>query len=240
MLELKQIYYSVPQKNSDKRKYILSDINLQFPDGTTTVITGHNGSGKSTLVKLLMGIEKPESGKILFNGEDVTDKNVTERAKEGFTIAFQQPVRFKGITVKNLIDMASKKNCCPKDACEFLSAVGLCAVDYIGRPVDDTLSGGELKRIELAVALAKGGSVFLLDEPEAGIDLWSFDELVKLFDALKDKTLIIVSHQNRILEAADRIIVLNSSEKPLCGTRDEILPQISSGEGYCCKNRNNN
>ena len=235
MLELKHITYTVPQEGGKERKTILSDVSLSFPDGTTTVIAGHNGSGKSTLVKLIMGIEQPDSGNIIFDGKDITSADITSRAKEGFTIAFQQPVRFKGITVKNLLDTASKKNFCPKDACEFLSAVGLCAKNYINRPVDDTLSGGELKRIELAVALAKGGSVFLLDEPEAGIDLWSFDELVNVFATLKDKTVIIVSHQNRILQAADRIIVLNSEGQPKCGTRDEILPTLTEDSPFCCK-----
>ena len=235
MLELKHITYTVPQEGGKERKTILSDVSLSFPDGTTTVITGHNGSGKSTLVKLIMGIEQPDSGNIIFDGKDITSADITTRAKEGFTIAFQQPVRFKGITVKNLLDTASKKNFCPKAACEFLSAVGLCAKNYINRPVDDTLSGGELKRIELAVALAKGGSVFLLDEPEAGIDLWSFDELVNVFATLKDKTVIIVSHQNRILQAADRIIVLNSEGQPKCGTRDEILPTLTEDSPFCCK-----
>lgn len=234
MLELKHITYSVPQDGTTERKVILSDVSLSFPDGTTTVITGHNGSGKSTLVKLIMGIDNPDSGNIVFNGEDFTHKNVTERAQAGFTIAFQQPVRFKGITVKNMLDMACKKNCSHKEACEFLSAVGLCAKNYINRPVDGTLSGGELKRIELAVAIAKGGEVFLLDEPEAGIDLWSFDELVNLFGTLKDKTVVIVSHQNRILQAADRIVVLNSSEQPKVGTRDEILPTLTQEPPFCC------
>lgn len=234
MLELRNICYSVADGPFD-RKNILSDINLSFPDGTTTVITGHNGSGKSTLVKLIMGMEKPASGHILLNGVDVTDNTLTERAKMGFTVAFQQPVRFKGITVQNLLDIACNRSCAHKDACEYLYSVGLCAKNYINRPVDDTLSGGELKRIELAVALAKGGSVFLLDEPEAGIDLWSFDELVKVFEGLKDKTVIIVSHQRRILEAADRIIVLNSAAEPLCGTRGEILPKLGEESPFCCK-----
>lgn len=234
MLELRHIYYSVEDGVSG-RKNILTDINLVFPDGSTTVITGHNGSGKSTLVKLIMGMEKPSAGSIIFNGVDVTENTLTERAKMGFTVAFQQPVRFKGITVQNLLDIACNKSCAHKDACDCLSAVGLCAKNYINRPVDGTLSGGELKRIELAVALAKGGSVFLLDEPEAGIDLWSFDELVKVFEGLKDKTVIIVSHQRRILEAADRITVLNSAAEPVCGAREEILPLLGEESPFCCK-----
>lgn len=231
MLELKNVTYSVA--DGDGRKNILSDVSLLFPDKSITVVTGHNGSGKSTLVKLIMGIEKPDSGKILLDGEDITGKSVTDRARMGITLAFQQPVRFKGITVKNLLDLAVGSNCSMGAACEFLFSVGLCAKNYVNRPVDDTLSGGELKRIELALALAKGGSVFLLDEPEAGIDLWSFDELIKVFDALRDKTVVIVSHQSRILENADRIAVLNSETQPRVGTREEILPSLKTSPYFC-------
>ena len=231
MLELKDISYSVSE--ADGKKDILSHIDLDFPDGTTTVITGHNGSGKSTLVKLIMGMESPSGGSILLDGEDITSLSVTERARRGMTIAFQQPVRFKGITVKDLLDIAVGANCSVGTACNFLSTVGLCAKNYVSRPVDDTLSGGELKRIELAVALAKGGRIFLLDEPEAGIDLWSFDELIKVFASLRDKTVIIVSHQSRILETADRIVVLDSGSAPRVGSRDDILPTISTAAYPC-------
>ncbi len=231
MLELKNVTYSVA--DGDGRKNILSDVSLLFPDKSITVVTGHNGSGKSTLVKLIMGIEKPDSGKILLDGEDITGKSVTDRARMGITLAFQQPVRFKGITVKNLLDLAVGSNCSMGAACEFLFSVGLCAKNYVNRPVDDTLSGGELKRIELALALAKGGNVFLLDEPEAGIDLWSFDELIKVFDALRDKTVVIVSHQSRILENADRIAVFNSETQPRVGTREEILPSLKTSPYFC-------
>lgn len=231
MLELKNVTYSVA--DGDGRKNILSDVSLPFPDKSITVVTGHNGSGKSTLVKLIMGIEKPDSGKILLDGEDITGKSVTDRARMGITLAFQQPVRFKGITVKNLLDLAVGSNCSMGAACEFLFSVGLCAKNYVNRPVDDTLSGGELKRIELALALAKGGNVFLLDEPEAGIDLWSFDELIKVFDALRDKTVVIVSHQSRILENADRIAVFNSETQPRVGTREEILPSLKTSPYFC-------
>ena len=234
MLKLENICYDVDADRPDRAKRILSDVSLEFPDRSLTVITGHNGSGKSTLVKLIMGIDKPTSGRILFNGADVTGDSVTDRALKGFTIAFQQPVRFKGITVRNLLDAACRRKCSTGDACNFLYSVGLCAKDYIDRPVDDTLSGGELKRIELATALAKGGEVFLLDEPEAGIDLWSFDELVGVFDKLRDKTVIIVSHQSKILQAADRIVVLNSAAQPVSGPRDEILPGLTAvGAPYC-------
>ena len=231
MLELKNVTYSVA--DGDGRKNILSDVSLLFPDKSITVVTGHNGSGKSTLVKLIMGIEKPDSGKILLDGEDITGKSVTDRARMGITLAFQQPVRFKGITVKNLLDLAVGSNCSMGAACEFLFSVGLCAKNYVNRPVDDTLSGGELKRIELALAMAKGGNVFLLDEPEAGIDLWSFDELIKVFDALRDKTVVIVSHQSRILENADRIAVFNSETQPRVGTREEILPSLKTSPYFC-------
>ena len=236
MLELKHICYDVDTDRPDKARRILSDVSLGFPKGTVTVITGHNGSGKSTLIKLIMGIDKPTSGRILFNGEDITDASVTERALKGMTIAFQQPVRFKGITVRNLLDAACRKTCTTVEACKYLYSVGLCAKDYIDRPVDDTLSGGELKRIELATALAKGGEVFLLDEPEAGIDLWSFDELVSVFEKLRDKTVVIVSHQSKILQAADRIVVLNSAAQPVVGSRDEILPSLTDvGAPYCMR-----
>ena len=235
MLKLEHIYYDVDADRPDKARHILSDVSLEFPDRTVTVITGHNGSGKSTLVKLIMGIDRPTSGKILFDGEDVTNASVTERALKGFTLAFQQPVRFKGITVRDLLNAACRKKCSTGEACKYLYTVGLCAKDYIDRPVDDTLSGGELKRIELATALAKGGEVFLLDEPEAGIDLWSFDELVGVFDKLRDKTVIIVSHQNKILQAADRIVVLNSAAQPVVGTRDEILPGLTDTCAPYCR-----
>ena len=205
MLQLKNICYDVDADRPDKARRILSDVSLDFPEKTVTVITGHNGSGKSTLIKLIMGIDSPTSGRVLFNGEDITDASVTERALKGFTIAFQQPVRFKGITVRDLLGAACRKK--------------------LAR---------ELKRIELATSLAKGGEVFLLDEPEAGIDLWSFDELVGVFDKLRDKTVVIVSHQNKILQAADRIVVLNSAAQPVVGTREEILPTLTDvGAPYC-------
>ena len=235
MLQLKNICYDVDADRPSKARRILADVSLEFPDGSVTVITGHNGSGKSTLIKLLMGIDKPTSGSIIFNGEDITEASVTERALKGFTIAFQQPVRFKGITVRDLLNAACRKKCSTGEACKFLYTVGLCAKDYIDRPVDGTLSGGELKRIELATALAKGGEVFLLDEPEAGIDLWSFDELVGVFDKLRDKTVIIVSHQSKILQAADRIVVLNSAAQPVVGARDDILPGLTDAAAPYCR-----
>lgn len=206
MLELKNISYSVTGENGTAD--ILKDINLKFNKGIN-VITGQNGSGKSTLIKLIMGINQTTSGHIVYNGKDISHTNITERANMGFTMAFQQPVRFKGLTVKDLLDVASSKNNKLADACEYLSKVGMCAKDYINREIDNTLSGGELKRIELAMSIAKGGEVFLFDEPEAGIDLWSFDELISIFKGLKNKIIIIVSHQEKIIQQANKVVVLN-------------------------------
>lgn len=233
MVELKNISYSVKDETSGKMQDILKDINIRFDDASITVITGPNGSGKSTLIKLLMGLEKPTAGRILFNGEDVTPLSVTERAKRGFTIAFQQPVRFKGISVKKLLTLASGEQQDIGQMCGYLSAVGLCARDYIDRQVDGTLSGGELKRIELAMALAKGGEVFLLDEPEAGIDLWSFEDLVRIFNRLRDKTVIIVSHQHRILETADRIVLFENDKVVTAGKKEEMFEKLAQRPALC-------
>ena len=208
MLELKNIKYSVTDSNGNVVD-ILKDVNLKFDKGIT-VITGQNGSGKSSLIKLIMGINDISGGKIVYNRKDISNMAVNERAKLGFTLAFQQPVKFKGVKVKDLLDIATSQNNKLADACEYLSKVGLCAKDYISREVDDTLSGGELKRIELAMALAKGGKVFLFDEPEAGIDLWSFENLIKVFNNLKDKVVIIVSHQKKIIECADNVVLLDN------------------------------
>lgn len=232
MIELKNICYSVIEDG--KEKQILKDINLQFEENKITAITGHNGSGKSTLIKLLMAIASPSSGKIFYNGKDITSLDTSYRANNGFTIAFQQPVKFKGLTVKDLINVASRKNNKVKDACQYLAEVGLCARDYLDRPLDDTLSGGELKRIELAIALAKGGEVFLFDEPEAGIDLWSFEGLISIFQKLKNKTVIIVSHQRKILEIADNIIILNANDSPIQGKAKTMIKQLES-KNICYK-----
>ena len=208
MLELKNVNYSVVNQNNENIN-ILKDVNLKFNKGIT-VITGQNGSGKSTLIKLIMDINRASTGKILYNRKDISKLSTTERANLGFTLAFQQPIRFKGLKVKDLLDIASSKNNKLADICEYLSKVGMCAKDYINREVDNTLSGGELKRIELALALAKGGEVFLFDEPEAGIDLWSFENLIDIFKNLKDKIVIIVSHQEKIIECANNVIVLDN------------------------------
>lgn len=224
MINLKNICFSV--KENEDTKTILNNISLCFKDKQITVITGANGSGKSTLIKLIMGIYNQNSGDIYFDDKLINDLSITERANLGITLAFQQPIKFKGLTVKNLLDEASKKNNKLSDVCDYLSKVGLCAKNYINRQLDGTLSGGELKRIEIAMALAKGGKVFLFDEPEAGIDLWSFEDLIGIFKSLKDKTVIIVSHQQKILEMADNIIVLNNTSEPVCGTKEQILPQL--------------
>ena len=226
MFQLKNVDYVVTDEKTGTKKEILKDLNLSFDEGKITVVTGHNGSGKSTLIKLLMGIEKPTSGQIWFDDKDITDLSVNERANLGISIAFQQPVRFKGLTVKDLLDIASERNTNISDACDFLSHVGLCAREYLDRELDNTLSGGEIKRIELAIALAKGGEVFLFDEPEAGIDLWSFDDLIGIFKKLKDKTIIIVSHQKKILEIADKVLLMSNQGYQM-GERDEILGNMS-------------
>ncbi len=240
MLELKNISYSVKDENTGRMQDILKDVDLVFDDKAINVITGPNGSGKSTLIKLIMGFERPTSGKVLFNGEDITELGVTERARHGFTIAFQQPVRFKGITVKKLLELASGKKMNTDDMCECLSSVGLCARNYIDRAVDGTLSGGELKRIELAMAVAKGGEVFLLDEPEAGIDLWSFEDLVKIFDRLRDKTVIIVSHQQRILETADKIFLFDHDKITSAGRGEEMFALLTKRPALCWRNLKEN
>lgn len=227
MLELKNISYIV-----DGEKKILNNLNLKFPENKITVITGQNGSGKSTLIKIIMGILQPTTGEIYFDNKNITNLTIQQRANLGFSIALQQPVRFKGLTVRDLLNLASKNNTTIIDACEFLAQVGLCARDYIDREIDDTLSGGELKRIEIAMALAKDGKVLLFDEPEAGIDLWAFDSLVALFKNIKNKTIIIVSHQRRILDSADYLLVLNNNEA-IIQERTQLTEDI--GKPLCHK-----
>lgn len=225
MLELKNIGYEVIENG--KKKVILDDISFTVQDKEIVVITGHNGSGKSTLAKILMGIIEPTSGKIIFNKKDITKLSIDKRAKLGFGYAFQQPITFKGITVKKMLDLASGKDLSVTDACAILSKVGLCARDYVDREVNGKLSGGELKRIELAMIVAKNSKVNICDEPEAGIDLWSFEALVNLFKE-KQGANIIISHQNRIIDIADKIVLLNSSKLEKVGTKEEVVPYINS------------
>ena len=235
MLELINLSFQVPEQ-SNAKKEIIKGVNLQLKDHTFTAITGPNGGGKSTLAKLIMGIEKPTGGQIIWNGQDVTDLGVTERAKLGISFAFQQPVRFKGIKVKDLITLAAGEKLSTASACEYLSKVGLCARDYINRDVDGSLSGGELKRIEIATIIARNTPLSVFDEPEAGIDLWSFSNLIKVFEAMHEKrenSLIIISHQERILSIADEIVVLADGAVKAQGAREDILPELLGGTTGC-------
>lgn len=236
MLELKDICFSV--KENGKTKQILKNINLTIEDDMFFVITGPNGSGKSTLAKIIMGINKPTSGKIIFNDKDITHLSITERAKLGISFAFQQPVKFKGITVKDMISLATNKEATVANACKYLSDVGLCARDYIDRDIDDSLSGGELKRIEIATIIARASKLTIFDEPEAGIDLWSFNSLIKTFKNLKNKYkcgFIIISHQERILDIAEKIIILSNGEVSTVGKKDEVISKLSEVYSTCLK-----
>ena len=227
MLTLENISFEVQAEKGQKE--IIRDMNLTIDDRKFVVITGPNGGGKSTLAKLIAGIEKPTSGRIYFDGQDITDKSITERANLGISFAFQQPVRFKGIQVLDLIRLAAKKKLAPVDACQYLSEVGLCAKDYINREVNGSLSGGELKRIEIATVLARGTKMSVFDEPEAGIDLWSFQNLIQVFERMRERTdgsILIISHQERILNIADEIVVIKDGQIAHQGTRDQILPKL--------------
>ena len=239
MLEIQHLSFDVEQEN--EKKEIISDVSLTLPDNEFIAVTGPNGGGKSTLAKLIAGIEKPTSGRILFDGTDITELSVTERAKMGISYAFQQPVRFKGLQVLDLIRLASGKQLTAADACIYLSEVGLCARDYINREVNASLSGGELKRIEIATVLARGTKMSVFDEPEAGIDLWSFQNLIQVFKRMREQikgTILIISHQERILDIADEIVVLSGGKIKTVGKKDDILPELlSSGDavGSCEK-----
>ena len=229
MLELQHVSFEVNEEGQDKE--ILHDINLTIPDGNLTVITGPNGGGKSTMAKIIAGIITPTSGKILFNGEDITEMSITDRARAGIGFAFQQPVRFKGLQVFDLIRLATGTKLSSVDGCKYLSEVGLCARDYINREVNASLSGGELKRIEIATVLAKGSQLSVFDEPEAGIDLWSFSNLIKVFEGMRkniqDSSILIISHQERILNIADEIVVLSDGKLVEHGRKEDVLPKLA-------------
>ena len=227
MLELKNICFGVD--NDDSTKEIIKDVSFVVPDEKFVVITGPNGGGKSTLARLIMGIEKPTSGRIFLDGQDITDLGITERANLGISFALQQPVRFKGIHVVDLLRLAAKKNLSVGEACEYLSAVGLCARDYIDREVNASLSGGEMKRIEIATVLARGTTLSVFDEPEAGIDLWSFQSLIQVFENMQKRThasILIISHQERILNIADTIILIADGQVRDQGGKEQILPEL--------------
>ncbi len=233
MLELKNVSYRVKDELGEKE--ILKDVSLTLTE-RFVAFTGPNGGGKSTLAKVIAGILRPTAGKIYFDGEDITDLSVTERAKKGISYAFQQPVRFKGLTVRDLINIAAGKPLKVSDACAYLSEVGMCARDYIDREVNASLSGGELKRIEIATILARSTKLSVFDEPEAGIDLWSFGNLIKVFEKMYEKTqgsILIISHQERILNIADKIVVIADGRVKNVGEKKEILPDILGTEA--CK-----
>ena len=231
MLELKNICFERDHKK------ILDHVNLVIEADKFLVVTGPNGSGKSTLAKIIMGIEKPDSGEILLDGEEITNLSIDERSKKGISFAFQQPVKFKGITVHDLIQLAAKKKMSKAEACDILSKVGLCAKEYVDREVNGSLSGGELKRIEIATIVARESKLTIFDEPEAGIDLWSFQNLIRVFEDLRRKSkcaTMIISHQERILNIADRVVLMNQGRIEKYGTREEVLNKNFEGAN-CCK-----
>ena len=240
MLELQNIKWKV----SDGTE-IIKNINVEIPTGKLVVITGPNGGGKTSLAKLIAGLEKPTSGSIILDEEDITSLDITERANKGISYAFQQPVRFKGITVRDLLELAAGKKIEEKEICSLLGKVGLCTRYYIDREVNSSLSGGEIKRIEIATVLARNTKLTIFDEPEAGIDLWSFNELIDAFVEIKENyagTLLIISHQERILNIADEIIVIANGVVKDIGKKEEILPTLLevSNTGDCCLNGGNN
>ena len=232
MLELKDVCFT---RNNKK---ILNNINLKISTDKFVAITGPNGSGKSTLVKMIMGIEKPDSGKIMFDGKDITNLEINERAKLGISFAFQQPVKFKGITVYDLLKIASKRYITKKEACDVLSQVGLCAKEYVDREVNGSLSGGELKRIEIATVVLRNSKLTIFDEPEAGIDLWSFNNLIEVFENMRELvkgTTLIISHQERILNIADEVILMKRGKIEKIGNSKEILEKTIKPTVKCCK-----
>ena len=237
MLQLQNIAWSAPDGER-----ILKGVTLTVPDDTLMVITGPNGGGKTTLAKVIAGLEKPESGRILLDGEDITDLNITERARRGVSYAFQQPVRFKGLVVRQLLELAAGETLSEARLCDVLSQVGLCAREYIDREVNATLSGGEIKRIEIATVLLRHSRLTIFDEPEAGIDLWSFNNLIAVFQSLRSTlhgSMVIISHQERILQIADEIAVISGGELTRQGKAEEILPELMRGAGVaaCCRQK---
>jgi Fe-S cluster assembly ATP-binding protein len=233
MLELKNVSFRAGDEPDAKE--IIHQVSLQI-DERFVALTGPNGGGKSTLAKLIAGIYIPTEGQILLDGVDITNTSITERARLGISFAFQQPVRFKGLTVSDLITLASGRKLSVAEVCSYLSEVGLCAREYVGREINASLSGGELKRIEIAMAMARGTKLTLFDEPEAGIDLWSFGNLITVFEKMHEKiqgSIMIISHQERILNIADRIIVIADGQIRQDGTRDQILPTLLGTSSAC-------
>jgi len=237
MLELKNISYKVSSNGVENA--IVDNVSLVIAPGSLTVLTGPNGGGKTTLAKLIMGLAQPTSGRIIWNGQDVTDMDITQRAKCGISYGFQQPPRFKGIKVRDLLSIASGKRLLPKaEACDYLTQVGLCANDYLDREVDTSLSGGEVKRIEIATILARASSLMIFDEPEAGIDLWSFSKLTETFESIHAKrgsTMLIISHQERIIRLADDIIVIGNGKVTGRGAAEDIFPTIGEVSSHKCE-----
>lgn len=234
MLELKHVSFRVENERGEE-KDILKDVSLEI-SGRFVAVTGPNGGGKSTLAKVIAGIYQPTEGQIFFNSEDITNKSITERARMGISYAFQQPVRFKGLTVRDLVSLAAGKTLSVTEVCAYLSEVGLCAREYVDREVNASLSGGELKRIEIAMIMARGTAFTVFDEPEAGIDLWSFNNLIQVFQKMYEKhsgSILIISHQERILNIADTIVVIADGEVRRVGPRDEVLPSLLKEESVC-------
>lgn len=229
MLELKDLVWKLPDGET-----IIDRVNMHVPAGKLTVVTGPNGGGKTSIAKLTAGLYTPASGSILMDGQDITSLDMTQRAKKGISFAFQQPVHFKGLTVRDLLEISAEEKLDEARVCNYLGKVGLCARDYIDRPVDASLSGGEIKRIEIATVLArKNARLLVFDEPEAGIDLWSFTSLIEVFRDLReerDRALLVISHQERILEIADKIVVIADGQVRLSGPRVQVLPKLMAGE----------